>query len=80
MLEKGFSNFTFSNSDGVNQTFVGEYLQLHVCECLCVCSCAGAGGDVCRAGGGGKQHLDGSHPGHVDEEVLPQPQTAGELR
>lgn len=41
---------------------------------------AGAGGDVCRARGGGEQHPEGSGTGHVDEEVLPKPQTAGKLR
>ena len=47
---------------------------------MCVCVCVGAGGDVCRAGGGGEQHSDGSYPGDVDEEVVPQPQAARELR
>ncbi len=51
----------------------------YMCVCVCVFVCAGAGGDVCRAGGGGEQHPEGSHPRHVDEEVLPQPQTAGKL-
>lgn len=45
-----------------------------------VCLCAGSRGDVCRAGGGGQQHPEGSHPSHVDEEVLPQPQIVRKLR
>lgn len=46
----------------------------------CMCSCAGSRSHVCRAGGGGQQHPEGSHPGRVDEEVLPQPQTVRKLR
>lgn len=53
---------------------------IYLCVCVCLSACAGAGCYVCRAGGGGEQHPEGSHPWHVDEEVLPQPQTTGELR
>ena len=40
----------------------------------------GSGGDVERAGGARRKPVDGQSAEHVGQEVLPVPETAGQLR
>ena len=44
------------------------------------CVVAGSGGDVPGPGGGGAEHPKGQDPWHVDEGVLPLPETPRLLR
>ena len=44
-----------------------------------ICYLLGFSCDVFRPGGGCVEHFEGTHPSHVDEEVLPITQTVRKL-